>query len=190
MPAVPFDRTTQRLVAAECLTEGGWVTGQFHVPATQSFVDFLQHTGAFLPMTDVRIPGRETTLPFLALQREALRLVAPDPDDALIQSLGTQGFTSPWTVTCLFAEGTIEGFIDFLTNQRLSDHLRAARGLLLLREATWQPGPGASAEEPIARRWPVVLVSVARMAGIAEAEVQRGHGHPGRLSSPDELNAG
>ena len=189
MPA-PFDRTSQREVAAECLTAAGWVKGRFHVPASQSFLDFLQHTGAFLPMTDARFPSRELVLPFFALQREGLRLVAPDPDDSLIQSLGASGFTSPWTVTCLFDEGTVEGSIDFLTNQRLSDHLRAARGLLLLREATWQPGPEVSAEEPIARRWPVVLVSVDRMAGISEAEVQRGHGHPGRLPSPDDLSAG
>ena len=47
MPTDPFEPASQREVSAQCLTAAGWVTGRFHVPQTQSFHDFLQHTGAF-----------------------------------------------------------------------------------------------------------------------------------------------
>jgi hypothetical protein len=181
------DGIAQRAVAIDCLTDAGWVAGRFHIPATQSFTDFLLQGGAFLPLTDAAVPGRAAALPFFALQRDDLRLVAPDPADALIATRGGARFTSPWSVTCLMRDGVVEGEIDFLTNQRLSDYLRAAKGFILLREATWQPlAPAHESAAPGAeRRFSILLVNIARLVGIAEAEQQRGHGHPGKLSPSD-----
>jgi hypothetical protein len=185
------DGTSLRPVDADCCTHAGWLAGRFHVPASQAFADFLLQGGAFLPLTDARLPGRAAVLPFLAVGREGLRAVAPDPEAAGIESSGTR-FTSPWSVTCLLSDGVIEGQIDFLTNQRLSDHLRAARGFIVVREATWRPLAPApdAAGVPESRRFAVILVNVAQLIGIAEAEVQRGHGHPGRLSHPTETEIG
>jgi hypothetical protein len=182
------DGTSLRPVDADCYTHAGWVAGRFHVPASQAFADFLLQGGAFLPLTDARLPGRSAPLPFFAVGREGLRAVAPDPEAAGIESSGTR-FTSPWSVTCLLSDGVIEGQIDFLTNQRLSDYLRAARGFIVVREATWQPLAPAEAA-PESRRFAVVLVNVAQLVGIADAEVHRGHGHPGRLSHPTETDVG
>ena len=67
----------RRTVAVECLTRGDWLSGHFHVPFEQSFLDFLQHGGAFLPLTDVTVPGRLVALPFFAIQRDGLALIAP-----------------------------------------------------------------------------------------------------------------
>ena len=80
--------------------------------------------------------------------------------------------------SCLLPDGLLDGQIDFLTNQRLSDHLRVARGYLVVREAAWRASaPDSTAPaDPI----PVILVNIARLVGIAEATAQRGHGHPGR----------
>jgi hypothetical protein len=180
--AVAFDPASQRLVAADCLTDAGWVRGRFHVPATQSFTDFLTHTGAFLPMTDALLPHADGPRPFFAIQTGALHLAVPDPGDAHLETTGGRGITSPWSVHCLLAGGTVEGSIDFITNQRLSDYLKAARGVLLVREATWTDfglAPGGAGQR---RQFPVVLVNVARIVGIADALSQRGHGHPGALA--------
>ena len=179
MPAPPaFDPRTQRRVPAECLSEAGWTRGVFHVPASQAFADYLQFTGAFLPLTDAVLPHAQAALPFFALHAAALRLVAPDSTEGLVETPGSRGITSPWSVSCLLADGVLQGSIDFLTNQRLSDFLKAARGFLVVRNATWQPFVGGEAE---VREFSTALVNIALLAGIADAPVQRGHGHPGRL---------
>ena len=169
-----------RTVATSCLTEAGWIRGTFHVPLQQSFSDYLQNTGAFLPMTDVVLPRGFGARPFFAVQRDDIRLAVPNPSEANIETITGRGFTSPWSVSCLLADGLLDGQIDFLTNQRLSDHLRIARGYLVVREAAWQPAGDGDAAGPGPDPCPVVLVNVARLVGIAEAVTQRGHGHPGR----------
>jgi hypothetical protein len=169
-----------RTVATACLTAAGWIRGTFHLPLQQSFSDYLQNSGTFLPMTDVVLPRDTVPRPFFAVHRDDIRLAAPNASDAQIETISGRGFTSPWSVSCLLPDGLLEGQIDFLTNQRLSDHLRVARGYLVVREAAWQasaPDNGAApADSPI----PVILVNIARLVGIAEAAAQRGHGHPGR----------
>lgn len=175
--STPTDGTPQRAVEAACYTQAGWITGRFHLPTSQAFSDLLLQSGAFLPLTDAALPDDDAVLPFFALGRDGLRAVAPDPGGAGIESTGTR-FTSPWSVTCLLGDSVVEGQIDFLTNQRLSDHLRVARGYLMVREAVWQPFAGDTglAGGPT----PVMLVNIAGLVGIAEATAQRGHGHPGR----------
>ena len=176
MPAPPPLRT----IATACLTGAGWLRGTFHVPPLQSFGDYLQNSGAFLPMTDVVAPGQEATRPFFAIHSGDIRLAVPNPSDANIETMSGSGFTSPWSVSCLLPDGLLEGQIDFLTNQRLSDHLRVARGYLVVREAAWHPSGDAAPDGPGSGPLPVVLVSIARLVGISEASTQRGHGHPGR----------
>ena len=167
-----------RTVATACLTAAGWIRGTFHLPLQQSFSDYLQNSGTFLPMTDVVLPRESAPRPVFAVHRDDIRLAAPNPSHAQIETMAGRGFTSPWSVSCLLPDGLLDGQIDFLTNQRLSDHLRVARGYLLVREAVWQaPVPDNSApDDPI----PVILVNITRLVGIAEATAQRGHGHPGR----------
>lgn len=173
-----------RSVTSSCLTAAGWIRGTFHLPVPQSFGDYLQNSGAFLPMTGVLLPGESVERPFFAVHRDDIRLAAPDPAEANIETLPGGSFTSPWSVSCLLPEGTLEGQIDFLTNQRLSDYLRASRGYVVVREARWQSlgAVGTDALLPEAG-WPVVLVSVPGLVGIAEATTQRGHGHPGRYNT-------
>lgn len=170
-----------RTVATHCLTAAGWIRGTFHLPLQQSFSDYLQNSGTFLPMTDVVLPGESAPRPFFAVHRDDIRLAAPNPGDAQIETITGRGFTSPWSVSCLLPDGLLDGQIDFLTNQRLSDHLRVARGYLMVREAVWRPSEparerGSADDGPT----PVMLVNIALLVGIAEAESQRGHGHPGR----------
>jgi hypothetical protein len=167
-----------RTVATSCLTEAGWIRGTFHVPLQQSFSDYLQNTGAFLPMTDVVLPAR--------LRRQAVlrgaagRHPAGRPQSVRGEHRDDHGAGIHVALERIMppADGLLDGQIDFLTNQRLSDHLRIARGYLVVREAVLAAGRGGAGPGP--DPCPVVLVNVARLVGIAEAETQRGHGHPGR----------
>ncbi len=104
---------------------------------------------------------------------------------------GDQGLTSPWSVTCAFPVGVLEGQIDFLTNQRLSDYLRVPQHFILVREAKWEPLLADDTRPTAARRdFRIAVVQVAELVGITEAETQRGRGHPGRLQAGSELEVG
>ena len=168
-----------RQVEAEVLLPAGWLDGTFVVPETQSLQDFLEHSGAFLKLTDARVPGHDAIVPFFAVQRGAVELIAPKADDSRIETAGSAGHTAPWSISCLFHRGAVHGNLDFLMNLRLSDYLRQQTGFLLLREASWVPLDGMQEDRP--RRWATAFVNVPQVNGISEAVDQRGRGHPGKL---------
>ena len=174
-----------RQVVADVLLPAGWLEGTFLVPETQSLQDFLEHSGAFLKLTDARVPGHEDVVPFFAVQRGAVELIAPKTPDDRIETAGSAGHTAPWSISCLFHRGAVHGSLDFLMNLRLSDFLRQQTGFLLLRDAHWVPlDPPADAT---ARRWATAFVNVPQVNGISEAVDQRGRGHPGKLPLPSEF---
>ena len=173
-----------RRVEADVLLPAGWLAGTFVVPETQSLQDFLEHSGAFLKLTDARVPGHDETVPFFAVQRGAVELIAPKVADDRIETAGSAGHTAPWSISCLFHRGAVHGSLDFLMNLRLSDYLRQQTGFLLLRDASWAPvDPG---RDEVARGWPIAFVNVPQVNGISEAVDQRGRGHPGKLA-PSEF---
>ncbi len=174
-----------RRVEAEVLLPAGWLDGTFVVPETQSLQDFLEHSGTFLKLTDARVPGHNEIVPFFAVQRGAVELIAPKTEDARIETEGGAGHTAPWSISCLFHRGAVHGNLDFLMNLRLSDYLRQQTGFLLLREANWVPLNDSQADQP--RRWTIAFVNVPQVNGISEAVDQRGRGHPGKLTAPSEF---
>jgi hypothetical protein len=174
-----------RRVEAEVLLPAGWLDGTFVVPETQSLQDFLEHSGAFLKLTDVRVPGHEEMVPFFAVQRGAVELIAPKSVDDRVETTGSAGHTAPWSISCLFHRGAVHGSLDFLMNLRLSDYLRQQTGFLLLRDAAWAPVDTGRGDVP--RRWPIAFVNVPQVNGISEAVDQRGRGHPGKLAAPSEF---
>ncbi|MGH7628071.1 MAG: hypothetical protein ACREOF_01515 [Gemmatimonadales bacterium] len=79
-----------RRVEAEVLLPAGWLDGTFVVPETQSLQDFLEHSGAFLKLTDARVPGHEEVVPFFAVQRGAVELIAPKIVDDRVETGGAR----------------------------------------------------------------------------------------------------
>lgn len=172
-----------RRVEAEVLLPAGWLEGTFVVPETQSLQDFLEHSGMFLKLTDARVPGHTEIVPFFAVQRGAVELIAPKREDDRIETVGSAGHTAPWSISCLFHRGAVHGSLDFLMNLRLSDYLRQQTGFLLLRDANWVPLDDRQGDDP--RRWPTAFVNVPQVNGISEAVDQRGRGHPGKLPASE-----
>jgi hypothetical protein len=169
-----------RRTEVEILVPGGWVHGTLSIPAAQSLTDFLHGAGTFLKLADCRLPGESAPVGFFALQREAVRLVAPAAPPNEVETEGVGGITSPWRISCLFDQGVLDGRLDFLVNLRLSDYLRQQAGYLVVRDGEWRSRDGASG-----RRWPIVVVNPGQVLGIVESEQQSGGGHPGRLASSE-----
>ena len=164
-----------RRTAVEVLVPGGWVQGTLSIPSAQSVTDFLNSAGTFLKLADCRLPGEMQPVGFFALQRDAIRFLAPVASADQIETEGTGGITSPWRISCLFDQGILNGRLDFLVNLRLSDYLRQQAGYLVVRDGVWgEPSAGA-------RRWPVVVVNPGAVLGIVESDDQPQGGHPGRL---------
>ena len=70
----------QRKVEADVYTPLGWVCGVLQAIEGAVFFEFLNRrakTGAFLKMTQARIPGQAEPLAFFAIRREAAILIAP-----------------------------------------------------------------------------------------------------------------
>jgi hypothetical protein len=172
-----------RQVEADVLLPAGWIEGTFLVPETQSFQDFLEHAGAFLKLTEARVPGHEGVVPFFAVQRGAVELIATKAGHDRIETADA-GRTAPWSISCLFHRGAVHGSLDFLMNLRLSDFLRQQTGFLLLREASWVP---LTSDGDTPRRWTSAFINVPQVNGISEAVDQRGRGHPGKLAPPSEF---
>ena len=169
-----------RRTAVEVLVPGGWIRGMLSVPASQSLTDFLNAAGTFLKLADCRLPGEARDVGFFALQRDAVRFMAPAAEDQ-IETEGVGGITSPWRVSCLFDQGILDGRLDFLVNLRLSDYLRQQAGYLVVRDGVWRPRQGT--DEP--RQWPIVVVNPGQMLGIVESDTQPRGGHPGRLEGTE-----
>jgi hypothetical protein len=184
MSQAKIEQVHLRRVEADVLLPAGWIEGTFMVPVTQSLQDFLEHSGTFLKLVDAHVPGHEAPVPFFAVQRGAVELIAPRTSDDRIETAGSGGHTAPWSISCLFHRGAVHGNLDFLMNLRLSDFLRQQTGFLLLRDATWMP-IAANPDQP--RRWPSAFVNVPQVNGISEAVDQRGRGHPGKLAPPSEF---
>ena len=166
-----------RRVEVEILVPGGWLQGTLSIPSAQSLTDFLNTAGAFVKLADCRLPGEMRPVGFFALQREAVRFVAPVTSADQIETEGIGGITSPWRISCLFDQGILHGRLDFLVNLRLSDYLRQQAGYLVVRDGTW----GDPSAPESGRKWPVIVVNPGTVLGIVESDEQPQQGHPGRL---------
>ncbi len=166
-----------RRTEVEVLVPGGWVRGTLSIPSSQSLTDFLNSAGTFLKLADCRLPGETHAVGFFALQRDAIRFLAPVASPDQIETEGTGGITSPWRISCLLDQGILSGRLDFLVNLRLSDYLRQQAGYLVVRDGVWGERDGRRA----AQKWPVVVVNPGAVIGIVESDDQPQGGHPGRL---------
>lgn len=170
-----------RRTEVEILVPGGWLQGTLSIPSSQSLTDFLNGAGTFLKLADTLLPGGGARrVGFFALQRDAVRMIAPAAAAVPVEAEGVGGITSPWRISCLFDQGILDGRLDFLVNLRLSDYLRQQAGYLVVRDGIWQ---ATGREDP--RRWPVLLVNPGQVLGIVEGDDQPVRGHPGRLAATE-----
>jgi hypothetical protein len=160
-----------RQVTAEVLTPVGWMNGTFRVPPQQPFLDFLT-LGTLgvqiLKFTRVRVPNEPDPVPFVALRRESVILVAPTLSKDLIETADA-GFTRAREVACLLPVGVLRGTLDVLANIRLSDDLERRAHLIVLRRCMLAPY-GGTLNDPAARALPIAIVNLSQAVGISEMQ--------------------
>ena len=160
-----------RQVTAEVLTPVGWMNGTFRVPPHQPFLDFLT-LGTLgvqiLKFTRVRVPNEPDPVPFVALRRESVILVAPTLSKDLIEA-ADGGFTRAREVACLLPVGVLRGTLDVLANIRLSDDLERRAHLIVLRRCMLAPY-GGTLNDPAARALPIAIVNLSQAVGVSEMQ--------------------
>jgi hypothetical protein len=135
-------KPNQRTVRVDLLAIAGWVTGTLHVPLMSSLVAYLNKKAEFMPLTDVPLDEDAPALEFLALRRQAIRLVIPDADD-IEQHLGGQtGTFTRFRVRCILADASVEGTIQALASLRVSDFLETSPGFILLSDCSLSSDQG------------------------------------------------
>lgn len=129
-------KPNQRTVRVDLLAIAGWVTGTLHVPLMNSLVAYLNKKAEFMALTDVPLDEGAAPLEFLALRRQAIRLVMPDAHD-IDQHLGAQpGNFGKARVRCILADASVEGTIQALAGLRVSDFLETSPGFILLSDCS------------------------------------------------------
>jgi hypothetical protein len=173
MPVRPSDVSGRppplRRVSVNVLTELGWLSGVFNLPPYQSLVDFLAPGVQVIKFTNVRLPNTTDEIPFVALRREAVRLIEPTLNDELVEASGSVGRTTPREVACLLPEGRLRGALEVLVNVRVSDFLRQQASLIVMRRCILAPY-GETLESPKARQLGTVVINLASAVGVAEWE--------------------
>ena len=101
-----------RRVTANVLTDLGWLSGVFNLPPYQSLIDFLAPGVQVIKFTAVRLPNTVDEIPFVALRREAVRLIEPTLSDELVEAAGSAGRTTPREVACLLPGGRLQGTLE------------------------------------------------------------------------------
>ncbi|HJL15963.1 MAG TPA: hypothetical protein RMH99_09915 [Sandaracinaceae bacterium LLY-WYZ-13_1] len=153
----------QRPVSARILTPRGWIRGTFHPPRVTHLVDFLNHAGHFVTVTDVTAEAGQGTLEYLSLSRDAMSLVVLE-DTVSVEpvSMATQPVRRH-RIYALLAEGSLTGGLDVGTQVRVSDFFVHRSGFVLLHDVELRT-PGLESPGP----WPTVLLHAQRAIGVAE----------------------
>ena len=145
----------------------GWIHGTLHVPEEASLLEFLATPTPIIPLTQVRVPRELEIVPFMALHREAMTLVAPVLAQELVDRPSRPGQTATRDVACFLPRGILRGSLEVPLNLRLSDHLRELGEFLVLRHGMLTDY-GETLRSPSARALHVVLVRRSRAVGMAE----------------------
>jgi hypothetical protein len=158
-----------RKVSANMLTDLGWLFGVFNLPPHQSLIDFPAPGVQVIKFTNVRLPSVAERVPFVALRREAVRLIEPTLNDEMVEAPGSIGRSLPHEVACLLPEGRLQGTLEVLVNVRVSDYLRQQANLIVMRRCVLA-AYGESLDSPKARQLSTVVVNLAAAVGVAEWE--------------------
>lgn len=156
-------KPNQRQVRIDILAGPGWVTGTLHVPGRTSLLACFNKEQEFLALTQVPLDSSEPPMDFLALRRSAVRIVIPDASDIDDHASFQPGSFDQARLRCILGDATVEGTIDILTGQRVSDFLETSRGFILLSDCSVTSDGGAAQEHV-----PHVIVNAAHLLAVAD----------------------
>lgn len=159
-----------RAVPVRVYTRAGWLTGNLHPLKAQRLLDFLNARAPILKLTNAQLPGQQERVPFFALERDAAMVVVPPEDESyasVTDPVGAKMLAHP--MVCLVDSVTVSGTLDILATSRISDHLRAHGGYVVIRNAFLQmgAGEGRAAVGPCNS----VLVHASHVVGFSEPPV-------------------
>ncbi len=150
----------QRVVDCTILTTAGFITASTHVLERGLVLEQLDSVDEFYKLTNASIVGVDTTVEFLALQRDSVVFWVPKAEaDEMLQAPISPSQQD--RVHVLFRGGVITGDLEWREGLRLSDFVTKQTGYLLLRDCKITMGHTAPRE---AR---AVIMNVNQIVGIS-----------------------
>jgi hypothetical protein len=155
-------------VPASIFTTAGWMTGTFHVPPIHAFGEWLDHTGDFFRLTDVRLPGESEPVPFFALQRHGVILVAPGIEISPPEDNRYPGaHLVRRDVVIVLPEGILRGTLAVMPQIRVSDFVAHWPAFLPVHDAILANRDPS--RPPQTEPLPLVFINAPRIVGLSEA---------------------
>lgn len=159
----------RRSIAAAIYTTAGWIQGSFRIPIIHTLADWLDHSGEFFKLMDVRLPRTHETVPFFALQRHAAVLVVPRVPLADPERSRFAGTLERHHVSVLFANGVVRGAIEVLTGVRVSDFLARWPSFIPVHDAII--AIEGDSEPLMTQPVPLIFVNAPKIVGFTELEI-------------------
>ena len=156
----------QRDIDCTVMTTAGLITAQVAVAEKGTVLEQLDSVPEFYKLTNASIVGVETTVDFLALQRDSVVFWVPkgEPDDRLHQPIKP---AQRGRVYVLFRGGAIAGDLVWREGVRLSDFVTRQNGYIVLRDCTIALGH-VRTEAPDVRKTRAVVMNVNHIVGISD----------------------
>ena len=146
----------------------GYITGMLHLPPMKNLRAYLNGPEEILKLTDARLPGRDQTHPFLALQKSATLLLVPQAGMDTVRPEPTSIPKTRRPVTCLLTVGSLRAFIEAPESLRTSDFLLRSPGFLEFLQCHFSPNPYMDASDARGDPFPLVFVNGRSVVGVTE----------------------
>ena len=161
----PMYNAQLRRVNVQLYTRVGWVTGTMRAPVKSRLIEHLNHSREFLSLTDVRFETQPDPIPFFAVQREAIILLVPPPNEMIAAPMIEEMEVHP--LSCMLELGTLYGEFKTLKSVRVSDFISATKGFFHLENCDLVLGDRFGHHINEAHR-PHVLVNIKHVIGVTE----------------------
>lgn len=155
-----------REVLATCHGEGHWLAGRICTPPKRNLLDHLNGDESFLRLREVASPEQSERLAFIALRRDAIDILIPDPDQDSLEPVPIGNFVMR-SLRCLLPIGLLEGKLSVLEKIRVSDFLMRCPPFIALSGCSLRlTHPERAPLAPGSH--PIVIVNTRRVIGISD----------------------
>ncbi|MFN7972522.1 MAG: hypothetical protein U0166_09265 [Acidobacteriota bacterium] len=158
-----------RDIDARIYTSAGWIKGSFRLPQLHGLIDHLDHSGPFLRLAGVVVPGLEKPCAAMALRRNAAIVILPMGDEDELQLRTTVADTVGHRVSCILHAGVVSGVLASLRHVNPTDFLIHHPGFILLRDCHIF----VRGERERGGPFPLVIVNAARVVAVSGEPMEK-----------------
>ncbi len=157
-----------RNIPAKIFTESGWITGQFALPVTKDFLEYLNRPGELLKLQAVKHPQLTQELSFFGLRADVATMVVPTCDEGHLWLAPPSGSSQVHRISFFMDRRILTGDLAVDAGVRISDDLNKDRWVVL-RDCKVE-SMGASGGQGVT--FPLLLLNTSTVIGISDESLE------------------